>query len=96
MGLLHDVPHMHHLTFIIDAGCAADKDVAAVAVADGGAALKGDTIFVGGVEVCLGIEVALLLGREAHQGIGAQLYQCFGVGRRASDACGGDEMGIFC
>lgn len=60
------------------------------------ASLEGDAVVAGAIEVCVGVEVLLLLWLEAFQGVASQLYECFCVGGVAADACGGDVVCLCC
>ena len=63
--LTDDVAYVEDIAFVVDAGCAGDEVLGTVGIGDGGASLEGDSIFVGGIEVGLGIEVALLSRSES-------------------------------
>ena len=94
--LAHYVAHVEHVALVVDAGCARDEDVGAVAILHAGASLEGHSILIGGVQVGGCIQVALLLGAESHQGISAHLYECTRVGRQSAYACAGYVVGVLC
>lgn len=60
------------------------------------ASFEGDAVVAGSIEVCVGVEVLLLFGPDAFQGVASQLYECFCVGGVAADACGGDVVCLCC
>ena len=86
VGLAHDVADVHHLSFVVDRSRAADEHMRTIAVFDHGAALESHPIFDGGIEVCEGIQVALLPGRQAFHRISAELHERTRVGRQTTDA----------
>ena len=90
--LLLDVAFIHHLAFVVDARRAGDDGMVAVAELEERASLEGDTVLCGAVEVCRGIEVALLFRLETAEGIASQLYDGLGVEGASADACGGDVV----
>ena len=81
VGLAHDVADVHHLSFVVDRGRAADERMRTIAVFDHRAPLERHAVFDGGIEVGEGVQVALLAGRQAFHRISAELHERTRVGR---------------
>ena len=92
LRLPHYVAGMDHMPLVVDARCARDVYVAAVAIFYQCATLESHSVVNSAVEVARGIEIALLGGREPRHGVCVELYERGGAGREATDACRGDIM----
>ena len=92
-GLADDVAGVEHLALVVDGGGAGDEAVGAVAVVHHGGALEGDAVLYGGVEVAEGLEMVLLAGLKAEDGVGVHLDDGAGGGGDALYAGGGEVVG---
>lgn len=94
VGLAHDVADVHHLSFVVDRGRAADEGLCAIAIFDHRAALERHPIFDGGIKVREGIQVALLPGLQAFHRIAAELHERTRVGRQTTNARRGNVVRV--